>query len=318
VVEGGQHGDVRQFGVRLGGDGSQRGRRGVHREQVVHARTGDQLTVAAQVGGRFDGVRHQVPAGDLRGIDARRLGDEADEVALLDVTEPPDRLHVLLAVELEALRVGGPVQVHGQLRDAQQRAVDVDQPVRAVAQGEAAGETEVPVEPGVQERPAVDLDGDLAPAVRTGVGQRLDAEVGGVGVGPHDPERGVGAGALRHVPGHDGAAPQDVLPAQRAVPGIRLLDLPEPGLLQPCGGRGHSVVRGGCGHQEGHQIVGVPAVEAEGRAHVPHCNDGGPGRLTVYDGGRGPVSGKLPGTPTAPTPGRIRTAAPVTAGRGED
>lgn len=267
--------------VRLSGDGGERGGRSVHGEQVVHPGPGQQLAVPAQVGGRLDGVRHQVPAGHVLGVDARLLGDEPDQVALLDVPEPPDRLHVLLPVELETVGVGRPVQVHGQLRYAQQRPVDVHQPVRAVAQRDPARETEVPVEPGVEERAAVDLHGDLPPAVRPGVGQRLDPQVRRVGVRTDDPERGVRRGALRHVPGHDRTAAQDILPAAGPVPGRSLLDLPESGLLQPGGRGGHGVVRGRGGHQEGHQIVGVPAVEAEGGTHVPHCNETGPDAFTT-------------------------------------
>ncbi len=238
-------------------------------------------------------MRHQVPAGHVRRIDVRLTGDEADEVALLDLAQAPDRLHVLLAVELEPLRVGGPVQVDGELRHPQQRPVDVHQPVRTVTQGQPARQAEVPVEPGVEEGAAVDLDGDLAPAVRARVRTGLDPQIGGVGVGPHDPERGVRRGALRHVPGDDRPTAQDVLPARRGVPGRGLLDLPETGLLQPGRGRGDGVVRGGTGHQEGHQVVGVPAVEAEGRTHVLHCIDGGPGGFTA-DGRRRPSSSGRP------------------------
>ncbi|KPC65369.1 hypothetical protein ADL27_60635, partial [Streptomyces sp. NRRL F-6602] len=86
---------------------------------------------------------------------ARLLGDEGDEVAFLDVVpEAPDRLHVLLPVQLQAV-VGAAVQVDGELRDAQQRPVDVDQDVTAVPQGDPPGEAEVPVEPGVEQRAAV-------------------------------------------------------------------------------------------------------------------------------------------------------------------
>ena len=93
------------------------------------------------------------------------------------VAEAPDGLHVLLLVELEAVGVDGAVHVDGELRHAQQCPVDVHEPRRAVPQGEPARESEVPVEPGVEERAAVDLDGDLPPALRAHVGQRLDAQV---------------------------------------------------------------------------------------------------------------------------------------------
>lgn len=109
------------------------------------------------------------------------------------VAEAPDGLHVLLLVELEAVGVDGAVHVDGELGHAQQGPVDVHEPRRAVPQGEPARESEVPVEPGVEERSAVDLDGDLPPALRAHVGQRLDAQVRRVGVRADDAEGVCGA-----------------------------------------------------------------------------------------------------------------------------
>ncbi|GAA3054852.1 hypothetical protein GCM10020000_41330 [Streptomyces olivoverticillatus] len=127
-------------------------------------------------------MHHQVPAADLRGVDAGLLGDEADQIALADLAQAPDRRHVALLVQLEPVRVDPAVEVDGQLRHAQQRPVDVDQAVRAVPQGDPAGQAEVAVEPGVEQRAAVDLDGHLPPALGAGVRQRLDAQVGGESV----------------------------------------------------------------------------------------------------------------------------------------
>lgn len=217
---------------------------------------------------------HQVPAGDRAGLQTGLLLQEGDEVTVAHgVAEAPDGLEVALLVELEALRGHVAVHVDGELGDAQQRAVDVDQPGRAVTQGEAAGQPQIAVEPGVHQRPAVDLHGDLAPAVRTAVGPRLHAQVGGVGVRADDAEGRVRLGTLGDVPGHDRAAAQHVLAAGRPLPGVRLRDLPETGLLQPFGGVRHGVVRRRAGRQEGHQVVGVAAVEAGGCAHGVHLND---------------------------------------------
>src|SRR5690606_12103223 len=124
---GGEDGDVGRAGAP--GRGGQRRRTGVHGQQVVHARPRHELAVAAQVGGRFHGVDHQVPAGDLAGGEAGGLLQEGDELAVADVAaHAPDRLHVPLLVELEAVGVDRAVQVDGELGDAQQGAVDVDQP----------------------------------------------------------------------------------------------------------------------------------------------------------------------------------------------
>ncbi len=194
----------------------------------------------------------------------------------MGVAEAPDRRHVALLVELEALGVHGPVEVDGELRHAQQRAVDVDEPGGAVAQREPAGEAEVAVEPGVEQRAAVDLDGDLPPAVRARVGDGLDAQVGGVRVGSDDAVRGGRGRAARYVPGDDRAASEHVLAAGALVgpggargrgPRFGLGDLAESGLLQPRGRVRHRVVRRRARGEEGHHVVGVAAIEAVRRAH---------------------------------------------------
>lgn len=201
---------------------------------------------------------------------------EGDQVAVAHVgAEPPHGLEVALLVELEAVGADGAVQVDGELGDAQQRPVDVDEAGGAVPQDDASGESQVAVEPGVHQRAAVDLDGDLPPAVRAAVGERLDPQVGGVGVGAEDAEGGVGGGALGDVPGDQRATAQHVTAAGAGggrrrglrVPGVRLGDLPESGLLQPLGGARHRVVRRRARRHEGHQVVGVAAVEAGGCAH---------------------------------------------------
>src|SRR5690606_12555439 len=121
--------------------------------QVVPGGTGQQSLGAAEVGGRLDRVHHQVPAGDLARRDAGGLAEERDEVTVAHVVaQAPHGLQVPLLVQLEPVAVDGPVQVDGELRDAQQGPVDVDQAGGAVAQGQPSGEAQVPVEPGVEQR----------------------------------------------------------------------------------------------------------------------------------------------------------------------
>lgn len=271
----------------------------VHRQQVVHARSGDELLVTAQVGGRLHGVGHQVPAGDLARREPRLLLQEGDQVAVADVVaEAPDRLEVPLLVQLEAVRRHGTVQVDGELGHPQQRPVHVHQPRRTVPQSQPPGETEIAVQPGVEQRPAVDLDGDLAKAVAAGVGARLDPQVRGVGVRADDTEGRVGVRPFGDEPGHDRATAQHVLAATRPVPGVRLGDLPEARLLQPLGGVRHGVVRRGTRRQEGQQVVGVAAVEAGGSLMGF--------TLTTYEG-------PLPTSGTGPHKGDVgfREAVPV-------
>lgn len=209
-------------------------------------------------------MRHEVPPGDVGLGDARLLGEEGDQVALGRVAQAPQGLEVALPVQGERV-VRRAVEVDGELGHPQQRPVDVHQAGGAVAQRQPSGDAEVAVEPAVEQRAAVDLDGDLAPAVRAEVGLRLDPEVGGVGVRADHAERGVRRGALGHVPGDDGAAAHHVPPAGAAagavLPPLGFLDPAESGRVQPLGHGGRGVVRRGRGSYERGQVVGVPAVE---------------------------------------------------------
>jgi len=81
-------------------------------------------------------------------------------------------------VEGDAALVNVAVEVDGELRDASERPVDQDEAGVAVAQDDAPRQAEIPVEPGVQQRTPVDLDGQLAPTERTGVRMGLDPQVG--------------------------------------------------------------------------------------------------------------------------------------------
>ncbi len=266
MVEGGQHRNAGQLapGGRRGGE---RGRTGVHGHQVVHPGAGHQLAVAAQVGGRLDAVHHQVPALDVGGRYAGLLGDEGDQIALGHLAQAPDRRHVALLVQLQAVGVHRAVEVHGKLGHSQQRPVDMDEPVAAVTERHPPAQPQVAVEPGVEQRAAVDLDGDLPPAPGAGVRNRFDAQIGRVCVCTDNSVRSRGACALGHVPGDDRAAAQHILPAGPAVPFIDLGDLPEPGLVQPLRRIRHRVVGRRTGGEEGHEVVGVAAIEAGGVGH---------------------------------------------------
>ena len=74
-----------------------------------------------------------------------------------------------------------------------ERPIDEEQPLLgavAAAHDDPPGQAEVAVEPRVEERAAVHLDGELAAAGPPGVGVRLDPQVRAVGVGADDPEPG--------------------------------------------------------------------------------------------------------------------------------
>ena len=112
-------------------------------------------------------MQHQVPGEHVARADAELAGHEALKPASSGPPSDPDRHQVALAVEHQALVVDLAVEVDRELRHAQDRAVDQEQARsagRAVAHDHAAREPEVAIEPRVQERAAVDLDRQLAPA----------------------------------------------------------------------------------------------------------------------------------------------------------
>ncbi len=263
VVHRGQHRD-RAGADALGRRGGHRGRAGVHRHEVVQPAADHELGLPAEIAGRLHVVGHQVPAEHVLGRQPVLGGHEGDQVALARVAEAPDRAQVLLRIELQALRVDAAVQVHGQLGDAQQRPVQVHQLLGAVPQHQPAGQAEVPVEPGVEQRPAVDLHRDLPPAERPGVGHRLDPQRRGVGVRTEDPERALGLGRLGQDPADQRPAAQHVVRPDGGVPGpgVGLLKPGEPGPLEPRGGLGRRVEGRGARLQERQQFVGVCLIES--------------------------------------------------------
>src|SRR5688572_27142780 len=119
--------------------------------------------------------------------------------------DTPHRAKVLLGVELEPV-VDVAVEVHGELRQPRNAAMDVYTEMAAVVHRERAGDAEVAIEPRVVEDPAVDLDVELLPADVAVVGARLDAQARRVGMGAGETERRDGVSARRSPPGDDAAA----------------------------------------------------------------------------------------------------------------
>jgi hypothetical protein len=79
--------------------------------------------------------------------------------------------------------------VDGEGGDSQQRLVHLDQlldDVVAFADQHAAGKTQVTVEPGVPDAAAVGLDADLQVPDVALLGDGLDSQAGGVGMGADD------------------------------------------------------------------------------------------------------------------------------------
>ena len=103
---------------------------------------------------------------------SRSSASEGRDVALGTGPRPQIGREVLLAVEDDAPLVHLAVEVDGELGDPQQRPVDLHAGgLGRRRSDDPAGQAEVAVEPRVQQDAAVDLDAELAPARRTGVGR---------------------------------------------------------------------------------------------------------------------------------------------------
>ncbi len=145
-------------------------------------------------------------------------------------------MHVLLRVELQAGVVHPAIEVDRELRHARDRPVHVDEVRRAVAGQDPSGDAEVAVEPRVEEHTAVDLDAELTPTRRIGVGVGLDAQAGRVGVGADQTERGVGTVAGREDPGDQRAVAGDDAACRHTVPRVALRDRGEARRLEAAAG----------------------------------------------------------------------------------
>ena len=141
-----------------------------------------------QVGGQQVGGRHPRPIGD---VVVERPG-----------RAPRSEYRVEVALRVEAHGVAVLGEVDGQLRHPQQRFVEAHQAVLDLtilgAQGDPPAQTEVAIQPGVQQRPAVGLQPHHPPHRLAAIRALLDPQIWTVGVGADDPERLL---AARCVPG---------------------------------------------------------------------------------------------------------------------
>ena len=166
---------------------------------IVQPRSADEFVVDARQPRRRQVVGHQIGAENVTGIDAGLLGDVADERPCC-AAGAPHRVDVALWIQRERLAVLG--QVDGQLRHAQDRVVDADQPVRdtgAVPHRQSPADAEVAVQPRVQPGTPVGLQRDHLPPHNLTVGMLLDPQVGAVGMTADDPKRPT-AGVVRRCP----------------------------------------------------------------------------------------------------------------------
>ena len=128
-------------------------------------------------------------------------------------------------VEDEAAVVDLSIKVDRQLRDTGDWLVDVDQCRGAVGGDDAAGDTEVAIQPAVQQRAAVHLDAEQLPIGDGLVSMGMDAQPRRVGVCADD------AYTARHAvgptPGHEGTAAPGETGGRQRRPRLRLGEFDE-------------------------------------------------------------------------------------------
>jgi hypothetical protein len=202
----------------------------------------DELAGRTRQRRRLNVVEHQVEGEhavgrQLRGPARGQLGgDQLGELGA--VLEAHDGHEVILRIQHEPLLAELAVEVDRQVRDAQERPTEVEQeglwPTVDLG-GDAAGDREVAVEPGVEQRGSVGLDAELPVAVRLDVGARLQPEVGRVGVCADDPEAALGRRRGSDLKGDDAASGANCIPARAGLeaPGLVLSQRLEAARLEP-------------------------------------------------------------------------------------
>lgn len=210
VIEADHHADrVVVLEAVGGGNGLDEGlERAVRHLEVVKAGRHDELVIDAAEAGLLRIVEHQLKVDDRRNVGASVLGDELEHGRVvarrhgrqrilgrrrqsrlvgglvqlgLGQVEDGEQLRLLVGV-----KVGLAVQVDGQVRDAQDGLVNLDQllhDVAALADEDAASNTQVSVEPRVPNAAAVCLNTDLVVAEVGLFRHGLDAQAWRVGVG---------------------------------------------------------------------------------------------------------------------------------------
>jgi hypothetical protein len=91
-------------------------------------------------------------------------------------------LEVALWIESKTLGVNGSVEMDGELRNPKKRIIETEENVLGGSIGgpnsDPSGNTEISIEPRIEERSSVDLDPELSRSGGLVVGTRSEAEVG--------------------------------------------------------------------------------------------------------------------------------------------
>jgi hypothetical protein len=149
----------------------------------------------------------------------------------------------------------------GQLGDPQEGPVDAHEMDCTGGERDAAGQPQIPVEPGVEQRSAVDLHAELSVPERPRVGSGLDAQVRRVGVGTDDGVPRGRVGTVGHPPRDERAALGEVPAAGHVGPGVGVVHLRPSRCVEPLRDGCDAVVRRrGLGDQVEHAAGGATRV----------------------------------------------------------
>lgn len=164
------------------------------------------------------------------------------------------------------------------MRDAQPHARS-DQSLNTVPGDNPAGQPDLTIEPGVEDRATVQLHPGLLPPGRRNTWKRFEFEGRRVGMGADDPEAGVLAEILRDPPGQDSPVPHHDMTTRGLVPPIVLPMAGIASVNQPLSCHAGRMVRGRTGGEEGGEIIEVVT-------HASSVPGGEVRRLVVWEPSR--------------------------------
>jgi hypothetical protein len=180
------------------------------------------------------GYRNVVP-GDILGGPAGKGRKMTDEIGLLDVAEPDNRIEVSLRVEFQAICIDAAIEVHGELGESKQRP-GAHERSRAISERESSRKLEFAIQPRVEEWTAIDLDSGLQPSEVSGARLRLQLEPRRIGVRTDNAVRRGRVCAVRLAPGNERAVTDHEERSCARIPRV--------GLVQPHEARGVKLTGG--------------------------------------------------------------------------
>src|SRR5215207_2526322 len=184
--------------------------------QVVQPRRGEELPMRPKDHRTCCVVHPKVVAIN---VDSRAPSDFGYMIKNMNtrMANTPDRGGVELLVQLEAIIVHAAIKMDSQLRYSHDR-LGTHQLCAPVTQHQATCQTELAIQPRIEQRSAVDLHTELLPAMSAYVRPRLEHETRRIRMRAKDPERQQGARALRDPPSDQCAVPYHVMTARFRAP----------------------------------------------------------------------------------------------------